>query len=85
MFGGVAAFHLRYPNGDEVDPIVTLFRCELVGGQLRAQDDEALELRFFAPDALPAELTPITRYLLKQVDCARTFVWDESYLAQMPV
>lgn len=80
VFGGVDAFHIRYPSGDEVDPVVSLFRCEIVSGELRALDSEALELRFFPPDALPTELTPITRYLLEHVALGQNFAWNESWL-----
>lgn len=83
VFGGVDAFHMRYPNGDELDPIVSLFRCEIVSGELRPLDSEALELRFFPPDALPSTLTPITRYLLEQVAQARSFAWDETWLTDV--
>lgn len=80
VFGGVDTFHIRYPSGDEIDPIVSLFACEIVSGELRALDSEALELRFFSPDALPDALTPITRYLLGHVALGRSFAWDEGWL-----
>jgi 8-oxo-dGTP pyrophosphatase MutT (NUDIX family) len=46
-------FWLTYPNGDQVKIVSTLFECQIVGGQLQADGVESLDVRFFAPDALP--------------------------------
>ncbi len=83
IFGGVKPFHLRYANGDEVLPIVALFKCRVVAGELLNRDGEATELRYFAPDALPANLTPITRYLLEKVHQNTAFEWNESWLESL--
>lgn len=48
---------LVYPNGNECKAISLVFRCQVTGGQLRLQEEETLDLRFFAPDQLP-ELWP---------------------------
>lgn len=52
---------VHYSNGDKVQYITTVFRCEVLGGTLRVSDDESLELRFFPPDRLPADLRPDQR------------------------
>jgi 8-oxo-dGTP pyrophosphatase MutT (NUDIX family) len=44
---------VRYANGDEVMYTAIVFRCRPVGGRLKVADDESLEVRYFAPDALP--------------------------------
>ena len=80
IFGGNDAFHVHYPNEDEVDPIVSLFGCRVVGGELRNRDGEATEVRFFPPDDVPTELTSITRYLLDRLAQERPFDWDERWL-----
>ena len=46
-------FHARYSNGDEAMIVSITFACRPVGGQPRVSDDESLEVRYFAPDALP--------------------------------
>jgi 8-oxo-dGTP pyrophosphatase MutT (NUDIX family) len=46
-----------YPNGDQVQYIITAFRCQVVEGQPRVNDDESLEVRYFPVGALP-ELRP---------------------------
>jgi 8-oxo-dGTP diphosphatase len=45
--------HVTYPNGDEVQFVSTTFECRVIGGVLRADGDESLEVAYFAPDALP--------------------------------
>lgn len=80
LFGGIDAFHLCYPNGDEVHPIVALFRCRVVGGDLNNRDGEATEVQYFSPNALPPDLTPITGYVLEKLQQKSTFDWDERWL-----
>ncbi len=54
-------FRFAYPNGDQVNVVSALFECSVAGGQLQADGDESLEVRFFAPDALPPLLPRHTR------------------------
>ena len=80
IFGGNDAFHVRYPNGDEVNPIVSLFGCRIVGGEVQNRDGEATAVRFFSPDEVPSELTAITHYLLRRLEQNSLFDWDERWL-----
>jgi len=48
-----ANYSVTYPNGDQLLPVVHIFRCQITGGTLRADGEETLEVRFFARDALP--------------------------------
>ncbi|WP_441248715.1 NUDIX hydrolase [Kitasatospora sp. McL0602] len=43
----------HYPNGDQAQYLDLTFRCRLVSGEARVNDDESLEVGWFAPDALP--------------------------------
>lgn len=52
VYGG-ADHMMTYPNGDQVAIITIVFLCHPVGGELRVNDDESLEVGFFSPDALP--------------------------------
>jgi 8-oxo-dGTP diphosphatase len=52
----------EYPNGDRIAIVSVAFLCRPVGGMLHINDDESLEVRYFAPDALP-DLEP--RHLLR--------------------
>lgn len=42
-----------YPNGDQVQFLDLAFRCRPVGGRIRIDDDESLDVAWFAPDELP--------------------------------
>lgn len=53
--------HVTYPNGDEAQYLDVCFWCRPVGGDAHVADDESLEVGWFAPDALPAPLTPSSR------------------------
>ncbi|MFD6508173.1 NUDIX domain-containing protein [Bacillus sp. NPDC060175] len=57
VFGG-EEFRHTYSNGDQVEYIVVVFECEVVGGELKAIDGESLKLQYFPlferpPLALP--------------------------------
>jgi len=45
-------FHVRYVNADEVSYVMAVFECDRVRGQLRADQDEVLEARYFAASEL---------------------------------
>lgn len=55
---GIYSFRMQYPDGNQVWGISTTFICRAVGGDLTLDDDETLELRWFAPDALPKRIVP---------------------------
>ncbi|MEU2793688.1 NUDIX domain-containing protein [Streptomyces sp. NPDC007100] len=44
---------VRYPNGDECQFMDVSLRCRAVGGEAAVNDDESLEVGWFALDALP--------------------------------
>ncbi|MFI0713449.1 NUDIX hydrolase [Streptomyces inhibens] len=43
----------RYPNGDVCQFMDVTLRCRAVGGEAKVNDDESLEVGWFAVDALP--------------------------------
>lgn len=49
--------HFIYPNGDEIYSAEVAFLCEKYEGELKIQEEEATEQRFFDFDELP-EITP---------------------------
>jgi NADH pyrophosphatase NudC (nudix superfamily) len=55
-----------YPNGDQVQPIITFFECQVVGGTLKPDMQEILEARYFG---LEDELPPL-------LPCCRAKVHD---------
>ena len=50
---GLALHPVTYPNGDRCHYLNVWFRCTAIGGEARVNDDESLEMRWFARDALP--------------------------------
>jgi 8-oxo-dGTP pyrophosphatase MutT (NUDIX family) len=54
-----------YPNGDHAQFIDIVLCCRAVGGRARVNDDESLDVRWFAQDELPP-LGPIARSRIEQ-------------------
>lgn len=46
-------YFMKYPNEDEVDCVITLYKVENYSGSLKINDDESLKLKFFPLDNLP--------------------------------
>ena len=46
---GGAAFRHTYRNGDEVEPVMCVFLCEVVGGQLHCDGVETTEAHWLPP------------------------------------
>jgi 8-oxo-dGTP pyrophosphatase MutT (NUDIX family) len=42
-----------FPNGDQMLSVVFVFQARILSGEPRVNDDESLQVRFFAPHALP--------------------------------
>jgi ADP-ribose pyrophosphatase YjhB (NUDIX family) len=51
---------ITYPDGNVIHYVSTVFECRIVGGTLTC-GDESLELGFFDPESLPADVLPIAR------------------------
>lgn len=47
--------HYVYPNGDEVSNIEIIYLCRKYHGQLKKQDEEMEELRFFSVEEIDLE------------------------------
>ncbi|MFJ1576751.1 NUDIX hydrolase [Streptomyces sp. NPDC088182] len=54
-----------YPNGDQCQYMDITIRCRAVGGEARVNDDESLDVAWFAVDALPA-LEEFALFRIKQ-------------------
>lgn len=57
---------IQYDNGDTCQFMDVTLRCRAVGGQARVNDEESLEVGWFAPDALP----PLEEFGLTRIKLA---------------
>lgn len=57
VYAGSQGF-VTFPNGHEVAVVNITFACRVIGGELRADNEESLEVGFFDPTFLPDTLEP---------------------------
>ena len=53
LIGVYSGYLADHPNGDKAQSVVIAFEMEIVGGELKINDDESLELKFFPIDETP--------------------------------
>jgi ADP-ribose pyrophosphatase YjhB (NUDIX family) len=53
IYSDPAFMHVTFPNGDQAHFVSATFECRTVGGRLRADGEESLEVAYFPPDSLP--------------------------------
>jgi mutator protein MutT len=58
VYGG-PDLYFTYPDGNQIAITSVAFLCRPTGGEPRINDDESLEVRYFATGALPDSLLPI--------------------------
>lgn len=59
--------HYIYPNGDEVSNIEIVYLCRKYHGELRRQEEEMEELRYFEPEEIrPEMISPPIRGVLER-------------------
>lgn len=58
--------HVTHTNGDRSTFLDLTFACTWVGGEARIGDDESVDVRWFALDALP----PMTPLMLARIEAA---------------
>lgn len=51
---GGSSFRVRYPHGDEVEYVTTVFDCEILGGSLIDSNDETKRLAYFHVNEMPS-------------------------------
>ena len=51
--GGGSSCRVRYANGDEVEYVVTVFDCEIIGGSPIDSNEETKRLQYFRKDEMP--------------------------------
>lgn len=58
--------HYIYPNGDEVSNVDIVYLCRDYSGNLKCQEGEVEELRFFAVNEIPESISPPLRMPLEK-------------------
>ena len=53
LIGVYSGYLANHPHGDKAQSVVIAFEMEIVGGELKINDDESLELKFFPIDETP--------------------------------
>ncbi|MCX4759788.1 NUDIX domain-containing protein [Streptomyces sp. NBC_01275] len=71
---------VEYPNGDQCQFMDITFRCRAVGGEARVNDDESVDVGWFAVDALPP-MRDQQLFRIKQA-LADEPTWFETTLAE---
>jgi ADP-ribose pyrophosphatase YjhB (NUDIX family) len=59
-------FAHTYPQGDRIDHVAAIYQAVEVEGELRTDEAENLELRYFDVQALPSDMQPLSERLLAQ-------------------
>ena len=57
--------HVTYPNGDQIHLVSATFECRILGGRLRPDGEESLEVAYCSPQALPESLVRAHRIRIK--------------------
>lgn len=61
--------HYVYPNGDEVSNVDIVYLCKKYSGTLKCQEDEVEDLKFFAAQDVPENISfPIIKPIRKWVE-----------------
>ena len=58
--------HYVYPNGDEVSNIDLVFVCRKYHGEMKRQESEVAELKFFDLDEIPENISPPIAQALRE-------------------
>ncbi|MGN0634186.1 MAG: NUDIX domain-containing protein [Oscillospiraceae bacterium] len=53
LFGVYSKYFAQYRNGDVSQPIVTVFYADIIGGEMKCDGVETLDLKYFSKDSLP--------------------------------
>lgn len=59
--------HYVYPNGDEIYTAGIVFVCRKYRGELKVEESEVIEQRFFSLDDLPTNISPMNRMVIEKL------------------
>ena len=87
VFGGPEGFRRKYPNGDEVEFVDTVFECNAVAGRLGGRDGETIEVCYMTRAEL-AEIAlayPVPLNVLLASLVQPIFKWDPVWAERLPL
>ncbi|MEH7225247.1 NUDIX hydrolase [Bacillus sp. JJ1566] len=58
--------YFKYPNGDEVYNVIALFIASEISGDLKANDGESIDLKFFSKEEIPNNLDERARIIMEK-------------------
>jgi 8-oxo-dGTP pyrophosphatase MutT (NUDIX family) len=58
--------HYTYPHGDEIYVAGVLYLCREYHGELKIQEEEVIQQRFFAEDELPYPMDPMNEVFIRK-------------------
>ena len=58
--------HYIYPHGDEIYVAGVLYLCREYHGELKIQEEEVIQQRFFAEDELPHPMDPMNEAFIRK-------------------
>jgi len=58
--------YFKYPHGDEVYNVISVYLAEGTNGKLSMTDGESLDLQYFSPTELPANLNERAQLIIKK-------------------
>lgn len=58
-------FYYKYPHGDEVYNVITAYVCRDYHGEIKMDEQEVAELKFYGLDELPTNLNPPERPIIE--------------------
>ena len=70
IFSGEDYYH-KYPNGDEVYNVVTIYTTNEFKGQLKADGNESKEVKFYSLNNLPEKINPVDIHIIKSLKHTR--------------
>lgn len=75
LYGVYSKYFAEYTNRDKVQPIVHLFKAEIIGGALIDRNDETLELKFFELNDIPPLFCKQHQDALDDIIAGREYIY----------
>ena len=72
VFGG-KDFRYTYPDSNQVEYIIIMFECTIIGGYLKAIEGESADIQFFHMDNIPKLALPYPKEIFYPSDSQRAF------------